>query len=956
MNLYQAIKEFVTLLKAEDGAVSGGTLLIGEGCSLRSGMPVGEARVALIREKFPEAYEQAPAKDVAACTAQLTPHQKMELRELLLEQSTINWAYICIALMMREGYIRRVLTTSTHPLLERACSLVNVFPAVYDCSAATGLDPAKVAGTAIFHLNGQMPGGVPGDLAPVYNAANQFGPWFVVGYDDQDSDPVFQQLTQIEQFKNGLLWVLPKSISPSRSVHEKILTKGKEVEYTNAKDADAFLILMMQELKVEVPDLLAYPFSHLGEVLRKIAYFPAPGMVEEMHVVDIALQQIKLAIKDYEGGEWGDLVEGELDMDVLNEPELLSALQAAQAGLMNGDSQKIIAQRAQYDKTPNPQLGDLLIWAYLREGDDAYYQGQSAEDNAAMWDRAREYYEAALNLQPDGSEIVFKLGKLLAQQGAQAPGEASKSLLAQASDKFKQTLALNPDFLPAKMQLGHALVELAAQSVNSEADGLFSEAIDHYQALLELEPENVEAAFGCGMALYAQARKKKGGEALRLYGQAAEKLQIGLKYQPNRIDALLPMGHSLLVFSRSKKGEEADRMLSLACDKFQYACQVKPEMPEAHFGWADALFERASARTDAKANDLFELALDQYKTTVRLKPDLPRVHFRWGLALFHVAQRKDGNDAAKLYMSAAEKFQTAVKLYPGNVDAFLRLGRVHLELVRGRKPAEADKLFARAIEYFESALKLQPENPDVLAQVATVCLSKARIKDASEAEGWLQRAIEKCQAGLELKPMHFQSNLVWGEALLEMGLSRVDPDILLFEEAEEKLEAALEQQPNHPDALVSLAHCLLNKVRGMTAEKAEPLLETGLNHVQTALEESETSAPARNVMAAILMEQARNKRGINAHPLLAEAKGHLQQAEDLQPGSATYNMARLMAQLNNESGCREWLQKCKANGVLPLPAMLMKDHLLETFRESKWFKKIAGIGSEPKEEKAETPS
>ncbi|MCF8719270.1 tetratricopeptide repeat protein [Nitrospina gracilis] len=953
MNLYQAIKEYVTLLKSGEGEARGGTLLIGEGCSLRSGMPTGQALVKLIQERFPDAV-QGEDQSPEACLARLTSNQKVALQETLLEKASINWAYICIALMMRDGYIRRVLTTNTHPLLERACSLVNVFPAVYDCSATTGLDPTKVAGTAIFHLNGQVPGGTPGDLAPVYAAANEYGPWFVVGYSDQDDDPVFQQLTQVEPFKNGLLWVLPKNISPSRSVHERILTKGKEVEYTNAKDADAFLILIMQELKVEVPGLIAYPFSHLGDALRKIAYFPAPGMVEEMHVVDIALQQIKLAIKDYEGGEWGDLVEGELDMDVLNEPALLSALQAAQAGLVNGDAQKIIGQRAQYDKTPNPQLGDLLIWAYLKEGDDAYYKAQSGDETAAaMRERAREYYEQALNLQPDGSEIVFKLGKLLAQQGHQVPGEESKALLAQATEKFKQTLALNPDLLPARLQLGNALVDLAAQSPNGEADELFGEAIDQYQTLLELEPENVEAAFGCGMALYAQARKKKGAEALRLYGQAAEKLSIGLKYQPNRIDALLPMAHSLLVFSRSKKGEEADRMLAMACEKFQYACQVKPEMPEAHFGWADALFERASSRTDAKASDFFELALDQYKTTVRLKPDLPRVHFRWGLALFQMAQRKDGTDSTRLYQLAAEKFQTAVKLNPQNIDAYLRLGRIHVELAGSRKGADADKVYDRAIDYFQAVLKLQPKNADAMSQVGVVFLNKARLKEATDAESDLREAMEKCKMALELKPGHFQATLVWGESLLEMGLNRVDPDAWVFEEAEEKLQAALKLQPNNADVLVGLAHCLLNKARNMDAEKAAHALEEGLNHVQTVLEEYDQSAPARNIMAAILMEQARSKRGINAHPLLAEAKGHLQRAEDLQPGSATYNMARLMAQLNNESGCREWLEKCKANGVLPSSLMLTKDPLLEPMRESKWFKKLAGLGSEPKEEKAQ---
>jgi len=710
MNLYEAIKDYVSLVKRGDDA--GATLLIGHGCSARSRMPAGDALVDLIREKFPDACAKASDDHPEACLAQLSASQKFQLQKAMLERARLTWAHICIALMMKEGYIRRVLTTTTDPLLERACALMGVHPAVYDCAASTGLDADQLGGAAIFHLNGQVPGGrASGDLEPVFSAANRFGPWFVVGYKDSDDDPVFQQLNKLPHYKNGLLWVLPKSIAPSRSVHEKILTKGKEVEYTNAKDADAFLILMMQELKVRVPDVLAFPFSFLGNVLRSIADFPAPGMVEEIHVMDIALQQLKLAIKDYEGGEWGDLVNGELDMDVLNEPALLNALQTAQTALINGDTQKIISQREQYEKTPNHQLGDLLVWAYLREGDDAYYKAQSDHERAGeLFNKARERYEAALNLQPDGSEIVFKLGKLIAQQGSQAAGEDSKTLLSQAAEKFRQTLDLNPDFRPARLQLGHALVELAAQSANGEADQLFAEATENYQSLLDAEPENVDAAFGCGLALYAQARKKKGADAVRLYGQAAEKLQIGLRYQPQRLDALLPMGHALLVFSRSKKGEEADRMLGLACEKFQYACQVKPDLADAHFGWADALLERASARTDAKAEDFFQMALDQYKTTVRLKPDLPRAHFRWGLALFQLAQRKDEDEAARLYQQAIEKFETTVKFNPNNLDAFLRLGRIH----------QAQGSYEDAALAFETSRAMLEEVGDLRAPLRTM--------------------------------------------------------------------------------------------------------------------------------------------------------------------------------------------------------------------------------------------
>ncbi len=185
-----------------------------------------------------------------------------------------------------------------------------------------------------------------------------------------------------------------------------------------------------------------------------------------------------------------------------------------------------------------------------------------------------------------------------------------------------------------------------------------------------------------------------------------------------------------------------------------------------------------------------------------------------------------------------------------------------------------------------------------------------------------------------------------------MGQNKIDPDILLFEEAEKQYEEAIKLHPDDLDLQLSLGNCLLQKARALEGDQAEAVINQAIDHVQKVMDEDEESAPALNAMAALLMEQARNKRGINAHPLLAEAKGYLQQAEDKAAGVATYNMARLMAQLANETACKEWLEKCKTNGVLPSAETLMKDTLLASVRESKWFKTLTGVGGgNGKEEK-----
>jgi hypothetical protein len=102
-----------------------------------------------------------------------------------------------------------------------------------------------------------------------------------------------------------------------------------------------------------------------------------------------------------------------------------------------------------------------------------------------------------------------------------------------------------------------------------------------------------------------------------------------------------------------------------------------------------------------------------------------------------------------------------------------------------------------------------------------------------------------------------------------------------------------------------------------------------------------------------LIAQAKSKRGINAHPLLAEAKGVLQKAEEYQPGAGCYNMARLQAQLANETGCRQWLERCREHNVLPEAGVLSEETLFTSVRESKWFKNLVPVSEQPKEEQEE---
>ncbi|MEA3293787.1 MAG: hypothetical protein U9P81_02260 [Euryarchaeota archaeon] len=192
------------------------TLLIGAGCSYKAGIPLASGFVEIIEHDYPNAYERAKEKTYPACMAELTFGHRRDLIAYHIDNSKINWAHVCIALLIHEGYVDRVLTTNFDPLLIRACALLNEFPAVYDFAVSHLFKPADVADKAIFHLHGQRGGFVllnteeecnklSSHLKPVFQDSEQGHMWIVIGYSGEN-DPVFDRLVEIKRFDYGLYW------------------------------------------------------------------------------------------------------------------------------------------------------------------------------------------------------------------------------------------------------------------------------------------------------------------------------------------------------------------------------------------------------------------------------------------------------------------------------------------------------------------------------------------------------------------------------------------------------------------------------------------------------------------------------------------------------------------------------------------------------------------------------
>ncbi len=946
MQSLNSVSKFIDFLVEGRIQKSGGTLLMGEECSLRAGIPSSAELVEAIRKSYPQAYEHASSKNLKACAAELTAQQKTEIFDFYVRKSKVSWAHLCIALLLKEGYITRIMTTSPDPLLERACTLIGEFPAVYDCTVGTITKPDLIPPKAIIHLNGQMIGGTPGPLENVFSGAGGRGPWLVLGFNPEPKDPVYEQLAWMDSVQRGLLWVFSGNTPAPRFIKEHILSKENSF-FTNAEGPDAFLVDLIRAMKISSPDLIAYPFTYLGQWLNKVSPYPAPGLREGLNISDISLKQTRAAIQQYEGPDrGGDLGDDEEAAGGVDDPDLLQAIQAARTGLMAGNPQKVIEQHRQYEETPSVQLGHLLNWAYQAEGDASYDESLKLFGKKA-WDKleiAQKSYEMALVIRPDAPATHYQMGRLLVEKAKVQSDQNPAGLLAQSAESFLKALELDPNYYEASYSLGMVFNELAATKSDQETEGLLNNAVKQFQEALRIQPNHPDAAYGCGHVLYLLGRRKKGADAVRAYGQAVEMFKIALHGHPDRIDAILEMGQSLFILSKAKKGDEADRILQMAEEKFQQAVQINHDLAEAQYGWADVLMERANIKKDEASDRFFHKAFEKFELALNLKPDLPRVNFRWGVGLYNMAMKKNGHETIDLLKQSIQKFLKALERNPKNIEILNRLGRVYTELGNLHKGPEAEKLFSDAMDKFHAVLKLQPKNFEALSQVGNVYYNLSMNAQGSTAENLLKSAIEKYQESLKLKPDYSPAIMLWGNSLFRIGTLKLDgTGDKFFDQAEKKYEQALKIHPNDATALTNFGSILLNRAKKEGKEggdHADALLKKAVDAFNSAVEIQENNPDALNMMGEALMEQARNKRGINAHPLLAEAKGVLQKAEECHPGAGCYNMARLQAQLANETGCRQWLERCQEREVLPDPDTLNGEVLFTSVRESKWFKNL----------------
>lgn len=571
MNGDSEVTDIAEKLRYAKMSGNGCTLLIGAGCSLSAGIPLASQFIRIVQEVFPESYKKARLEEIKrrtengemvdedtfvpsypSCMGHLAPGVRRRIFVDYVDKAKINWAHICIASLIKGGYVDRVLTTNFDTLIVQACALLGEYPAVYDFAASQTLEPNNIPAKAIFHLHGQQTGFVQliseedliqhSTLLGPLMQASRGRIWIVVGYSGQN-DPVFENIAKFNPLDNDLFWIGFQDNIPAAHIKERLLSK-RNANYVNGYDADSFFRVLTSKLGLFPPDLVARPFSYLEKALEFLD--PNEPLLSEVR------QKIKLAIGQFEKPDSVSILTGDLELQNLGD--------TAQQQHILDDIQKVIAHEL-HSSGARSELSSRSAWPHLLLGNLLAKRararcGEAADD---LYLKAAEQYQTALSNKPDYCEALNNWGAALYHQAKSKSGAESKDLFCQAMDKFQQALECNAAYCESKNNLGASLYEQALRSEREEAALHLREAIKNFQSATLLEPGLYHSYNNLGNATMQLALANSDASSRALFTTANTQFERALFLEPGNLRVLNNWGKALLDRHRSNLDDEATR-------------------------------------------------------------------------------------------------------------------------------------------------------------------------------------------------------------------------------------------------------------------------------------------------------------------------------------------------------------------------------------------------------------
>ena len=887
------IDDIVETLKAAKERKVSAVLLVGAGCSVSAGIPTANQFVKIIADRYPRSYERATQKQYPHCMAELSVSERRHLVVEYIDKAVVNWAHIGIAQLMMRNFIDRVLTTNFDPLIMRACSLVDIFPAVYDFAASQYYKPADIPSRAVFHLHGQHTGFAllhtqeecerhSNHLAPVFEDAGRARVWIVIGYSGEN-DPVFEHLAKVEHFDNRLYWIGYKDQEPLEHVRERLLRRGKDAHYVSGFDADEFFVALARRLDCFPPTFITRPFSHLAERFDRLATFRPSTQGLPSNVMSITRQVIQQAVYHFEPPQPGA---EEADRNVLA-PQDAPAFFTAMGHLIAGEYDEVLALRPKKGQPIPNALRQILAQAHLAKG-GAFQAGAQSDPDIEQRERklsdAIEQYKKAQEVQEHFWPAYHGWGRALAQRALGRTGRRGGEDLDNALSKFDEALKYKGDVPTVTQDIVNALVSFANRGFD-EPRSLLERANGYLERALTAHPGHPSLRTLRALLLMERGRHQDGAEGEALL-QSAYDEYIALAQSGAELSALrYNAGNALGYLASRRTGEEADRLFEQALLHFQQAPLVPAQAAIRlnAMGWVNQIWgqnSQAEARAQrlAQAAQLFESALDALPEFVLALGNLLSV-LRLRAPLLAVEQ------AATLFQGMLRRVDAAEAKQADTAFVALLRADTQAELSRWLPDADGVALREQALALYQRIADHDRERPLVAAAAGTLLLKRAEVLIGDRQHETIGDAVRWFAREHKLAPKKSSSAYSYAQAL--HALAKCKPK--LSRDREKLIQQAVEllrpfALPDSPVAMLQLQAAMLYELADSRPRKSGiSLLVEAEKHLQVAHRHQPSSDRILVEWGLNLAKQAEYSAGADARTLFERTVEKLRSALEIAP-------------------------------------------------------------------------
>ena len=578
------VKDIAKTLK--DSKKQGTPVIVftGAGCSKSAGMPLASELISEINKKHKgnlKSLSDQEKKDYGLCMSKLTPHEQKTLIEKHITKAKINWAHIALGSLLKNGYLGKVLTFNFDNILNRACSLDNFFPPIYDLKVLSKEYFSAIPNQSIVHLHGQWSGF---DLANSSDSTEKqaenlkhyiketinTSPTMFIGYSG-GADAFFKLVEENFIGHHRLYWI-DYGKEPNSNVKKFLEVNPNHRNFIGEQDADKFLLELAIELKCFPTELFKDPIKHLKDICEYVNPFPLTTSDAEIDILEDTKKTLAIA---------------DASKPAITQLKLAELLHAKKF-------ETIINQVKNLDLTIRP-ITKIIASAYL---------GKSLTFLTKDDNQFQNNFDKAVELDPNFYQAYAQVGLRLVQYSI-------KQYLEQAKYYFEKCFSIKPH-LKDDVVISSFAIALYKLATLDNDEALLNQSIEQFEKVLKIQPDHADHLGNYGNALYSLAELKNDED---LFKKAFEQYEKALKIQPDNATKIGNYGSALYSLGKLKEDEN---LFNKAFEQFEKSLKIQPDHVNHLSNYANALYSLGKLKED---ENLFNNAFEQLKKAVKIRPN-----------------------------------------------------------------------------------------------------------------------------------------------------------------------------------------------------------------------------------------------------------------------------------------------------------------------------------------------